>query len=107
MNQTITYNCILIGRYPPLTRYIYYLFNVICHLVFSEVVYIEVLDNGTCLYNTDIPNGMMKLKFRLQSKLNYNVITVRKVFFIYSICNRHSNKFVLYRSKTTSWLKLH
>lgn len=52
------------------------------YFVYSEIIYIEVLDNSTCLYNTDIPNGMMKLKFRLESKLNYNVITVRNTFFI-------------------------
>lgn len=46
-------------------------------LIFSKVIYIEVLDNNTCLYDSKIPNGMMKLKFRLESKLNFTVITVR------------------------------
>lgn len=40
-------------------------------------MYVEVLDNNTCLYDTEIPNGMMKLKFRLESKLHFTVITVR------------------------------
>lgn len=40
-------------------------------------MYVEVLDNSTCIYDTKIPNGMMKLKFRLESKLNFAVIAVR------------------------------
>ncbi|XP_022181822.1 uncharacterized protein LOC111041742 [Myzus persicae] len=42
----------------------------------GEIIYVEVLDNSNCLYDTLIPNGMMKLKFRLQSKLNFVVIKV-------------------------------
>lgn len=50
--------------------------------IFSKIIYIEVLDNSTCLYNTAIPNGMMKLKFRLESKLDFKVITVRIILHI-------------------------
>ncbi|XP_050440523.1 uncharacterized protein LOC126845721 [Adelges cooleyi] len=39
-------------------------------------IYVEVLDSCTCLANTGIPNGTMKLKLRLESKLNFTVITV-------------------------------
>ncbi|KAE9526167.1 hypothetical protein AGLY_013798 [Aphis glycines] len=42
----------------------------------GEIIYVEVLDNSNCLYGTSIPNGMMKLKFRLESKLNFCVIKV-------------------------------
>ncbi|XP_025196315.1 uncharacterized protein LOC112595370 [Melanaphis sacchari] len=42
----------------------------------GEIIYVEVLDNSNCLYDTSIPNGMMKLKFRLESKLNFFVIKV-------------------------------
>lgn len=45
-------------------------------------MYIEVLDNTTCLYDTEIPNGMMKLKLRLESKSNFNVFIVKIIFFI-------------------------
>lgn len=56
--------------------------NTIIYLFFSEIIYVEVLDNSTCLYDTLIPNGMMKLKFRLESKLNYFVIRVSKLFLL-------------------------
>ncbi|XP_060868125.1 uncharacterized protein LOC132943250 [Metopolophium dirhodum] len=42
----------------------------------GEIIYVEVLDSSNCLYDTLIPNGMMKLKFRLESKLNFFVIKV-------------------------------
>ncbi|XP_003247562.1 uncharacterized protein LOC100570373 [Acyrthosiphon pisum] len=42
----------------------------------GETIYVEVLDSSNCLYDTLIPNGMMKLKFRLESKLNFFVIKV-------------------------------
>lgn len=56
----------------------------ICSL-FSEIIYVEVLDSSNCLYDTIIPNGMMKLKLRLKSKLNFAVIKVRKVILVFLI----------------------
>ncbi|XP_026818475.1 uncharacterized protein LOC113557258 [Rhopalosiphum maidis] len=44
----------------------------------GDIIYLEVLDNSNCLYDTSIPNGMMKLKFRLESKLNFFVIKVNQ-----------------------------
>ncbi|XP_050524057.1 uncharacterized protein LOC126895834 [Daktulosphaira vitifoliae] len=43
------------------------------------IFYFEVLDNTTCLHNTAVPHGMMKLKLRLESKLNYRIISINEI----------------------------
>lgn len=56
--------------------------TVFNYIFCRKCIYVEILDNSNCLNNTQIPNGMMKLKFRLQSKLNFPVITVRNYYHL-------------------------
>uniref|UniRef100_A0A1B6E941 RAP domain-containing protein n=1 Tax=Clastoptera arizonana TaxID=38151 RepID=A0A1B6E941_9HEMI len=40
---------------------------------------IEVLDNSTCLHDSDIPNGLMKLKLRLMKKMGCKILMIDKI----------------------------